>query len=233
MLVLGSLIAVGVLMGAAAAWIVARTTNPREIRRVQRAVAACLYEMRLFVDEPGLIVRAQWRLIGLSFSYCVRMLLPAGIIAIAMLFLFPWLEGFYAFRPLVIGEPAVVTLEQDGDQVPILRAPAELAIETPPVRAGREIGWRIRPLRPVDGALEFIFPSQTIAKTVISGSGPRFLSGRRVQSRVDWFWHPLEARLPAGSVHWIEIPYRASGLSWRFWLIVCSMASAFLLRNRV
>ena len=234
-----SLLPASVLAGAGSSWIIAHTARRNEIRKITRAIAARLYELRLFADEPALVVRAQWNLIRLSGAYLVRMLLPALIVAVLTLLIFPRLDDFYGYRPLDIGQAAIITLDSEGASIPILRAPPEIAVETPPVRAGREISWRIRPLRPIAGAIEFVFPTEIVRKTVSAGPGPRYLSERRVSSRFDSLLHPAEPRLPPGPVHWIEIRYtkssvRAFGLElpWEIWFIALSMVTAFLVRNR-
>lgn len=235
-----SLIPLSVLAGAGSSWIIAHTADQHEIRKITRGIAARLYELRLFADEPALVLRAQWNLIKLSGAYVTRMLIPALILALLTLLVFPQLEGFYGHWPLEIGQPAIVTLENNDASIPILRAPPQIAIESPPVRAGREISWRIRPLRPIRGALEFVLPAGTVRKTVNAGAGPQYLSERRVSSWLDSLLNPAEPRLLTGPVSWIEIRYpraslRAFGLDlpWEIWFIAFSMLSAFLLRNRL
>lgn len=238
-----SLAPLGMLAGAVAAWIVVRTSNRAEIEKIKRGMAAGLYELRLFAGEPALVLRAQWRLIQLSGAFAARMLMPAAILAILTLLIYPQLESFYAHQPLEIGQPAIVTLQsRDAAPIPVLRAPRGIAIDSPPVRAdaGREVSWRIRALRPTAGVLEFGFASETITKSISAGTGPQYLSERRVSSFVDLLRYPAEPRLTQGPVNWILVDYPKASvhafdmdLPWEVWFVAFSMLGAVVLQKRL
>lgn len=231
-----SLFPLSVLAGAAAFWIFAHTSDRNGIQKIKRRMAAHLYEMRLFADEPRLMWRAQRELLFSAASYVMKMLIPALISLLPMLLIFPQLESFYAYQPLQTGEDAIITLQMKDraavSAAPLLRAPPGIAIETPPVRLNDgQISWRIRALRPLRGELEFAFPNQTIAKSVQAGIGPRYLSERRVSSLPDLLWYPAEPRLPNGPVDWIEVRYPGLNFHWTVWLVVFSLASGVVLER--
>lgn len=244
---LASLIPLGVALGIAMLWVVRRVSNQAAIRDAKRRIQAHLYELRLFVDEPRLIWRAQAGLLKQNARYLSLMLLPAVVLAAPFLVLFAYLDGFYSARPLEPGRPAVVTvrleepLRLDGP-APVLEAPEGFVVESPPVRVmdRREISWRIRPVREAAGELRVNIAGEPAAKSVRAGEGPAWLAKRRVSSAADLLRYPAEARLDSRVIEYIEVDYRPAAvewlglrLHWVWWLLIVSMATAFVLRNKL
>ena len=59
--------------------IVKRVSPQAHIARARDRMAACIYEMRLFLDAPGRVLRAQARLFGWTAIYLAA-LLPAALV---------------------------------------------------------------------------------------------------------------------------------------------------------
>ena len=239
-----SLVPLSVLAGIGMLWVFRRTSNPVAIVKAKARIMAHLYEMRLFPDEPAIIWRAQLGLLKANARYITMMLLPALVMSIPMVFLFAELECFYGYRPLEPGREAILTVQLktalDG-AAPSVRPPAGIAVETEGVRVdgGRQISWRIRPIRPASGKLQIVFPEETVEKSVEAGAGTRYLSERRVSSVQDMVWHPAESLLRSSQVDWIELGYpeaTVSGLGlqlpWLAWMVVFSMITALALKRR-
>jgi hypothetical protein len=238
-----SLAALGVALGLLMLLVLRKISNQEAIRNIRRQIQACLYELRLFVDEPGLVWSAQIRLLRLNARYLALMLRPALILAVPMLFLFTVLEPFYGKAPLAVGGDSMITIKLAHSPItlvapPILQPPDGIEVETPAVRIQRtgEICWRIRAMKATSGLLRFVFPTGIVTKKIVSGTNPGFLSMKRVRSLWQLFWHPTEVRLPAGNVEWIEINYPSRtikwlglGLPWFVWLLLFSMATAVAL----
>ena len=238
-----SLVPLSVLLGIAMLWVFGRTSNQAAIRKVKAELHAHLYEMRLFTDEPLLIWKAQWSLLKANVRYLAMMFVPALVLTIPMVLIFAQLECFYGYAPLEPGQQAIVTVQMKGKggQVPVLRAPDGIAVDSPAIRmdGGQQISWRIRALRPVTGDMQFVFPDATVEKSVQAGTGPKYVSERRVSSAIDLIWHPAESRLPAGPVDWIELRYPAAtvhalglDLHWLIWMLTLSMASAVVFKRQ-
>jgi hypothetical protein len=239
-----SLVPLSVLVGVGMLWVFRRTSNQEAIRKVKARLLAHLYEMRLFVDEPLLVWQAQRGLIAANVRYIGLMLVPVLVLSAPLILILAQLECFYGYAPLAPGQTAIVTVQMKGTGVgltPALRGPEGIVVETPPVHVddGRQISWRIRALRPLAGNLQLVFPDETVEKSVRAGRGPQYLSERRVSSAFDLLRYPAERRLAAGPVDWIELRYspatvHALGLDlhWLIWLLVLSMVSALLLKQR-
>jgi hypothetical protein len=239
-----SLIPLSILLAAAMLLVFRLTSNQDALRKVKGLLQAHLYEMRLFSDEPALIWKAQLGLLRANARYIGMMLIPAVVMTVPMVLLFAQLECFYGYMPLRPGQTAIVTLQMKegahGD-VPVVRPPDGVEVESPAVRVEgeRQISWRIRAVHPVAGDLQFVFPAQTITKSVQAGMGPVYLSARRVSSAFDLLLHPSESRLPESPVDWIELRYSKATVSalgmdlhWLIWVLVISMIGALVLKRR-
>jgi hypothetical protein len=231
------LLLISVVAGVGMLWVFRTTTNQAAVREAKRRIQAHLYELRLFSDEPLLMLKAQRGLLAANFRYISLMLAPALVMLIPMVLILGQLQCLYGYRPIQSGTAAVVNLGAESGVTPILQAPDGIVVETPAVHIDHEMSWRIRATRPVAGVLRFVLPGQTIEKTIRTGSGSEYVSERRVRSLLDWLWHPGESRLPAGPVNWIEVRYPNAGmhalgldLDWLVWFILFSSATALLLK---
>ena len=92
--------------------LVIRKTSPqRRIRHARGQMAGAIFEMRLYLDHPVQLLRAQGRLIRWSVVY-VGYLLPSMLVLAAPLgLLFVHLEARHGFAPLPVAEAAVVRIE--------------------------------------------------------------------------------------------------------------------------
>lgn len=216
-----NLAAIGIALGIALLLILRKVSDQEAIRRTRRQLQACLYELRLFVDEPRLIWRAQMRLLWLNMRYLALMLRPALILALPTLILLSVLEPYYGKTPLPVGKTAIVTVKllHPPDTLiapPILQAPPGITIETPAVRmqGTGQIAWRIRAAKATSGLLRVVFPTEIATKKIASGTHPVLLSTQRVRFSWRLLLHPTEHPLPTGNVEWIAINYPSRTISW-------------------
>jgi hypothetical protein len=192
-----------------------RFTNPAPLRRAANRIVAHLYELRLFLDEPVLVFRAQRDLFRENLRLLRIIALPSAILALPFALLFVELNAFYGHAPLVVGEPAIVTVQLSRrESLPEVQliAPAGIEIETPAVHslAANEVSWRVRPTRALSGDLKVLLQGQTFTKTISVGAGVRYL--------------------PNFSATWIEIGYpkaRIYGFPWLAWFVLGAAVTAF------
>ena len=154
------------------------------MKQVKRRVQAGLLELRVFVDEPAISLRAQRGLIAANLNYLALALRPALWMAVPIGLLLIHLEAFYERAPLPLAEPALVTMRMTADWIPsapppVLIAPPNVAILGPPVRvaAAREVSWRILPYSPVSDKLLFRFNGQEVSKWIEAGDRQRYVTG--------------------------------------------------------
>jgi len=242
-----SLALLSALAGLGMLWVFRACSDQAAIRALKRRRSAFLLEMRLYGDDPGLIFRAQRALLSANLRYLGYMLVPFLVMLVPMVLLLVQLDALYGKRPLEIGKSALVTVQFDSNrnvagEPPRLEAPDGLAVESPPVRAvaDRQVVWRVRPARSVDGTLRVSVDGRGIEKHVAAGEAPRYLMSRRWREWTDYFREPGEARLPAGPVEWIEVAYPAAEIKglgvemhWVIWFLLISMAAALMFRGRM
>lgn len=225
---LASLVAIGVACGVAASLVFRHTADARALRATRRQMYAHLVEFRLFAEDPVLIWRAQKALVRDNLRLLRLLARPALILLLPMAWIFAQLDWLYS-PALALGKPAIVTAQMAGPLGPAdasLKAPPGISVETPSVRVwhDRQISWRIRPVRAVEGELELTVNGRTIDKRVITGDGA-FSSPRRVRSLAAFLLHPWERRIVGGDVLWVEVEYPPGGWSAALWFLAISAAS--------
>jgi hypothetical protein len=242
---LAGLTIVAAAIGVAMLWVFGRTSNQARMKQVKRRVQAGLLELRVFVDEPGVSLRAQKTLLAANLKYLGLALRPALWMVVPLGLLLIHLESFYERAPLPLAEPALVTMRMTADwdpsaPPPELIAPPNVAILGPPVRAAaaREVSWRIVPFSPVSERLRFRFQGQEVSKRIEAGDQYRFVTGRRVRSAWAAIFSPGENRLRADFAEWIDVSYpevsmRLFGfrVNWLVWFLAVSMAAGLLLKK--
>ena len=233
-------------VGSAMLWVFGRTSDQERMKQVKRRVHAGLLELRVFVDEPAISLRAQGGLIAANLTYLVLAMRPMLWTAAPIALLLIHLEAFYERAPLPLAEPALVTIRMTADWIPsapppILTTPSNVKILGPPVRvaASREVSWRILAYSPVSDRLLFRYNGQEVAKWLEAGDRQRYVTGRRVRSRWGAILSPGESHMRSDFAEWIEIHYPSANLSifgvhvnWMAWFLIVSMATALLLKKR-
>jgi hypothetical protein len=243
---LAELTIVAAAIGVAMLWVFGRTSNQARMKQVKRRVQAGLLELRVFVDEPVVSLRAQKGLLAANLKYLGLALRPALWMVVPLGLLLIHLESFYERAPLPLAEPALVTMHMTADwdpsaPAPELIAPSSVTVLGPPVRAAaaREVSWRIVPFSPVSERLQFRFKGQEVSKRIEAGDRHRFVTGRRVRSVWGTIFSPGETRMRADFAEWIDVSYPAVSMrlfgfrvNWLVWFLAVSMAAALLLKKR-
>lgn len=236
-----SLIAVSILSGIALLWVFAKTSDQPAVRATKKRLQARLLEMRLYADDPGVVLESQKQLLWLNLRYFLLMLRPAAVATVPMVLLLIVLDGFYGKQPLVVDQQAIVTAQFTTAADAELEAPPGIDVETQPVRAigERQVSWRIRPRELVRGDLRVSTGGVTDTKSVKSGDGITYLSSRRVRSLVSMLLYPGEPPLSEDAIEWIAVEYPPAEVSllglrthWLVWFLIFSMGAAFLLKGK-
>jgi hypothetical protein len=206
---LWTLIPVGAMYGVLSVLVFRRFADLALIRRSVNRVWAHVMELGLFLDSPGLVLRAQRDLLRENVRLLRLVILPAGILALLFACLFPALNPIYGRAPLPVGEPSVVTIQIKSAVLPPvqLEAPAGIVVETTGIRVvhDRQISWRVRPLQSTSADLKFRFKDRVL----IAG-----LHG--------FFWYDPDVRS-------IDIRYPDASilsLPWLVWFVIISGFSA-------
>ena len=230
------------LIGIGMLWVVGKTSNQRAIERAKKLMQAHLLEMRLYQDEPGLLFRAQWRLIVSNGRYVAHMLRPAAFLALPMVILFAHFDSVYGRRPLVGGESALLVVDTDllGADLS-LTASDGFEVDSVSVSAptAGQVVWRVRATRDGTGEFTLDTPAGDVTKQAVAGERQRYVSATRSNS----WWErlllaPGEGRFDPVRVGAVSIAYPAREVGigalethWVVWFLAISILSAFLLKG--
>lgn len=231
-----------ILIGVAMLLVVGKTSNQRAVEHAKKRMQAHLLEMRLFGDDPGLLLRAQKDLVLNNFKYVAQMLRPALFLAAPMVILYGHLDAVYGRRPLRVGEATLVTAKMSLPQeAPTLTASAGVAVETDAVRvqSDGEVSWRVRAVAEGETALTLKSKRGALQKSAVVGGGFKYVSQRRARA----WWERLlpasgENGYESSDIEWLEIRYptREIGFGallthWVVWFLLISILTAYLCKG--
>lgn len=205
-----TLIPVSAIYGLAATLVFRRFTNRASIRRTVNRMMAHAMELRLFLDSPVLVLRAQRDLLRENIRLLRLMLLPCAVLALIFVVLFPQLDAMYGYAPLRPGDRSVVTVRDSDDAV--LEVPAGIEIETPAVHAvhDHQISWRVRALGETSGELRVRETGRVVTRHIVAGNG--LIYGMRLPFSKS----TIEIRYPRRTI---------LGTNWMVWFFVTSCAA--------
>jgi hypothetical protein len=237
--------AASVVAGVALLFIFRWTSNPGAIRAARRRAQAELLAVRLYRDEPRVVLRAQARFLAAIGRYLGQMLVPFASLALPFSLLAAHLDARYGSRALAVGERAVVEVL---GTTPVIDAaslePSQgLAVEAGPVRIhGRgEASWRILAKAPGPQLVALVVGEKRIDKEVSVSTTARGAAPRRMCAGLaGFFLAPAEPAISEGcAVRRIEVRYPSLAIDvfgWKVpWIVVFLAVSsmvALVLRRR-
>lgn len=239
---LTTLILLSAATGFVMLWVVGRTSNQAAVAAAKRRIQAGLFEIRLFNDNLGAVLRALGRVLWQNVRYLGYSLVPLAWVALPLTLVIAQLQAFYGYEGLAAGQPALLTLRMSDPRTavgtPSLDADETIRVETTAVvlPGSAEVLWRIVPTEPGDHTLVAHVSGTPLPKSLHVSGGPARRSPYRVGTGLlDLLLYPSEPPLPAGGpVQQIALRYPEAGLNvlgWQVhWLIVyvvASMATAF------
>jgi hypothetical protein len=217
-----TLVAFSAVAGVLILWLFKATSNQRALKATRRRVRAHLLAMRLFADDPVMMLRSQGRLLAWNLRYMALLLPPFLVVAIPLFFAWDSLDAVWGRAPFRTGDTTVITAKL-RDNVPgaQLIAPAWLAVESPPVRvlADREVSWRVRVRQAGSGDVIVRLGTDSAEKRIEARPGLHYLGDR--------------TRAAGGRIEWAEVHYPNADSHWIIWFCVISTISALALRSRL
>ncbi len=215
--------------GVGILWVFKATSNQRALKATRRQLRAHLLAIRLFGDDPVVVLRSQGKLLAWNVRYVGLLMPPFLVVAIGLFFTWDYLEAWWGRIPLAPGQTAILTARFREQKTDIsLVAPAWLAVESPPVRAlsKGEVSWRVRVREAAAGEISICAAGDCARAWVEARPGLHFL--------------PERTRLPNGPFEWVDVPYPRGDVSlagfaanWVVWFCIISMVSALVVRGRL
>ncbi|MET0153128.1 MAG: hypothetical protein ABW298_11040 [Candidatus Binatia bacterium] len=238
--------AVSALSGVAVLFVFRWASNAAAIRATRRRAQAELLAVRLYRDNPRVVLRAQARFLAALARYLGHMLVPFSVLLLPFALICAQLDARYGARALQPEERAIV--EAFGTSAMLdsaeLQSADGIVIETGPVRIAErgEMSWRVAAKAPGRQFLTLVVAGGRVDKEVVVAAAPRGAPTRRMSSGVSsFFLAPAEAAIEDGlGVRRIEVrypPLEIDFLGWKTgWITVFLVVSgtvALALRRRM
>jgi hypothetical protein len=216
-----TLFAFSAAAGVLILWIFKLTSNQSALKATRRRVISHLLAMRVYADNPMMILRSQGRLIAWNARYAA--LLVPSFLAVAIPLYFAWdsLDAIWGRKPFAPGDTAIVTARLRGPSPDLrLSVPPWMNVETPPVRvlAGDEVSWRVRVREAGSGTLSVRSGDARSDLPVTALPGLHYLRERAASSD--------------GPVEYVEFHYPRSA-GWIVWFCLISTTAALVARSRL
>jgi hypothetical protein len=221
--------------------VVRRTTPQRLVVRARSRIAASIYEMRLYLDDPRAVLAAQGRLVGWSAVY-LACILPAAIVLVVPLgLLYLELEVRHGLAPFAPPADVVVRVElADPRSSPdVVVEPLGTAAVTAVVRSPVEgaVYARVAIARPGTHHVIARLGRDAVAKQIVADPGAAVVVPER-RGGIARLWTlgteppPASDAIVGVSVQHPERDARLPVPWWAYWLGL-SIGFALLLRRRL
>jgi uncharacterized membrane protein (DUF106 family) len=213
---------ISLLTGLLMLFIYRLTSNQAGIRQVKDRIKAHLLELRLYKDNMSVTMKAQGKILSANLKYIVLNFKPLLVMIVPLILILAQLNLWFGSSPLEVGRPAIFKLKLAPNTRPldmefVLKAPPQIAVETPPLRLEElnEVDWRINPESPGIYHLAVETGGKSFHKTVVVGGLPlQKVSSLKVQRNVlNEILYPGEKPLPGGDpVRSMELLYPGARL---------------------
>ena len=232
------MLAISVVTGVLMLIIYKYTSNQRGITKAKDRIKGNFLAIMLYKDSLGVLLRSIGNIIGWNLVYMAHNLRPLLVMIAPVMLLLAQLNLWYGYRPVAVGETAVVNVRV-GQQVNLFETPATLTadggvtVDTDAVRMPLtgEVSWRVRGQAAGAHQLTVKIGDQTATKQLVVGDTARLhlLAPLRHNGN---FWdavlYPGEPAL-TGGISAVEVRYPGEEMRvWRWrvhWIIVYFVAS--------
>ena len=248
----GGLIFISALAGVLMLVLFKLASNQKKIRRSRDLINAHLLAMRLYQDEPAVMLASQRAVLKANLSYLRYAVVPLVFILPPIVLVMAQLELRWGAAPLRPGDEAVVKavfdsyapreprLEVPGNTDVRVQAPP-LVVTTPALRIPylNEVDWRIKAQVPGRYVVRVVAGPRSYPKEVVVGDGRRLAKVNAVSPANIWrrLFHPGE-RAPGDGVKEITVIYPRREdkffgvtVSWLVTFFVVSLVAAFAFKG--
>lgn len=236
-----ALVIVTVVTGGVALWVVKITTNQKTLVRARQRMAAAIYEMRLYLDEPLRVARAQVRLVVWSFLYTAQTLPGLLILSVPLGLVYLHLELRHGYAPHEVGDRVLLVVQlTDPSSASGSRLELDdgLALDSGPVVAEREgrLYYRLRVEAPGRHVARVFVGGETFEKNVVAAERGAVSLERGAGLANAWAYSTEHALDPDGLVQRMSIDHRVHDDKWlgapwwAIWLVGSAIAALFLRR---
>lgn len=221
-----------------------RTSNQSGVRRTRNRLLARTLELLLFRHSLSVSLTACGRILVEDARYLATLMRPMLFGAIPILVIFIQLSAWLEWRPLQVGESAVMEVELDSAH-PVLSStialslPDEVRLDSEGVRipAENSVSWRLTGVQSGSGEIQIRVGDLNEGKSVVVGEDFVRVSPQRLKAG---FWNqllsPSESSLPDGPIVRVDLRYPPRTLAvglrdvhWTIAAIILMMAFGLVL----
>jgi hypothetical protein len=243
---IASLLVLSLLSAAVLVLVIAGTSDQTRVRQTKRRIQAALFEVRLFNDDPFIVLRSVGDALSHNLTYLRLSLVPVAILAVPFGLGMTHLHPFYGYAGLDLGSAALLKVERRGSDGPRgeeqiwLDVPDAVRVEAGPVQlvGGQEVLWRLVPVTRGDFIVTIRVGEDVASKTLHVSNAVGRRSPARLRPGVVGQWlypsePPLDADGPfaAVTVTYPEAAIDVLGLAvhWVFVFLALTMGWALVL----
>jgi hypothetical protein len=221
------------------------TSDQKAIRITKDQLKAHLLAVRLFRDQPPIVLSSYGRIMRSTGRYLKLAFLPLLYVILPLTLLMVQLDRYLGFVPLQTGQPFLVKVHAasaDTLNEALLQLPPEIAATAPAVHipAENEVVWRVVAEKNGNYEVNIAAAGQTFSKRAVVSSGLARISPVRFRGR---FWKRMvvsgEPALPENSpIQSIEVSYPARSIyfawlewNWIWLFFVLSLGGGFFFKS--
>ena len=217
---------VSLVTGVAVLLVVKATSNQQGIKAVKRKIAAGIFEIRLFNDDPRAILRAQADILRHSFTYMGLNLVPVLWMIVPLVLVIIQLQSLYGYAGPEPGGTTLVKVVFNSDAPSVapdvsLEADPGIGVETPLlwIPSLREAAWRIAVRHPGEHELRVRIGDNVLSKHVlVSEAVVRRSPVRPSDGFIDQLLNPVERPLQGDlPIESITVMYPEASMGFLFW----------------
>ena len=222
-----ALIALSLLSGAMMAFVFKYTSNPKAIIAAKDKVKARILEMRIYQDDPGLIIRAFGGTLKANGRYLATLLVPFVVIIIPIMIVWMQLDERYARTYLPKGSTTLLTVQlKEGfdpyeTNVDLSIAGRGIVKDSRPVRVSetREVDWRLKVNHWGTHTATLTADGSSYTIPLVAQSKYRFVGHKReASSFMEPLLHPALDPIPAGSPFAsVRVEYPSASYAFLIW----------------
>ena len=221
------LIGLSVFSGILFAFVFKWTSNARAIRHAKDRVKARILEMRIYQDDPVLILKGFGGTLRSNLGYLRVLLKPIVILLIPLVIIWMQLDERYSHRPLAEGSRTLLQVRL-AEGVDPFRAQVTLSTEGGVVADSRqvriadtrEIGWRLRVESSGTHDVTLSTAGGSYTFPVTAEERYQLLGRKQDTSWIEPLLHPGMPQIPAGSPFAaIELTYASASYPLLFWSV--------------
>jgi hypothetical protein len=238
-----ALAVLSLLTGVAMAFVFKWTSNPKAIKAAKDKLKGRILEMKIYQDDPGIIIKAFGGTLVCNGIYLSKLLVPFLVLIIPVMIVFMQMDERYGRAPLSDNSHTILSVQLKDHLNPRttevdLTGDGGVVPDSRPVRVreSHEVDWRLRVDQPGTHELTVTAEGTSYQFPVVAGDDYRMIGHQRnASSFMEPLLHPgmpaIPADAPFSRIHLTYPSIRYTFLWWdAHWIVIFLIYSAVALK---